>query len=185
MTEPTTVLVFDTGPLSHFTQEGWLGILRHILGDRRAVIPDTVVAELRTGAVGRPHLNLVLEASWIEQHELLSDEELSEFAHFSSLLVVRERNRGEAGVLAYAKANRATAIIDDGPGRKAAQTYEVRCQGTLALLCEGIRGGHLTIGIVSSVADHLIEGEYRLPFGPGGFEKWARENGLILVEDEV
>lgn len=110
MTESTSDLVFDTGPLSHFAQAGWLGILRHILGNRRAVIPETVVAELRTGVASRPHLSLVLEASWIEQHELVSDEELREFARFSSLLVVRERNRGEAGVLAYAKANRATAI---------------------------------------------------------------------------
>ncbi|HEX6358618.1 hypothetical protein [Actinophytocola sp.] len=101
MAEQSSTLVFDTGPLSHFTQAGWLGALRVILGDRRAVIPDTVVAELRSGAPSRPNLGLVLEASWIEQHELVSDEELREFARFSSLLVAKDRNIGEAGVLAY------------------------------------------------------------------------------------
>jgi hypothetical protein len=25
----------------------------------------------------------------------------------------------------------------------------------------------------------LLAGAYRLPFGPGGFEKWSSENGLL------
>jgi hypothetical protein len=41
------------------------------------------------------------------------------------------------------------------------------------------RDGHLTVPMVSHVADHLMETAYRLPFGPGGFEQWARENDLL------
>ena len=41
------VLVFDTGPLSHFAKEGWLGVLRAVTGRRTAVVPDTVADELR------------------------------------------------------------------------------------------------------------------------------------------
>jgi hypothetical protein len=57
--------------------------------------------------------------------------------------------------------------------------HDVPCRGTLALLCEGLRGGKLTIGLISTIVDHLLESEYRLPFRSGDFEKWARENGLV------
>lgn len=34
------ILVFDTGPLSHFSMNNWLGPLKAVVGERRAVIPD-------------------------------------------------------------------------------------------------------------------------------------------------
>lgn len=172
-------VVFDSGPLSHFAAEGWLGILRAVLSDRVAVIPDTVEAELARGALAHRHLQAVLHADWIERRSLVSIEELNAFGLFASLLVSGDRNVGEAGVLAYAKAHGALAIIDDGAGRKAAAIHGVACSGTLALLCESIRGGLLTVALVSHIADRLMEGEYRLPFGHGGFERWAAENGLV------
>ena len=42
------LLIFDTGPLLHFAAAGWLGPLKHVVGGRRAAIPDVVVAELET-----------------------------------------------------------------------------------------------------------------------------------------
>lgn len=173
--EGVEVLVFDTGPLSHFAKEGWLGCLRAVVGARSAVIPDTVVAELQDGVHQHPHLRSVLDAPWIERRELVA--ELGEFATFSALLVGSDgRNVGEAGVLAYAKAHDATAIIDDGAARKAAKAHRVLFQGTLGLLCTSVREGFLTLDLVSELADHLLEGEYRFPFGPGEFKRWAREN---------
>ena len=106
------ILVFDTGPLSHFAKQSWLGVLRAVLGQRTAVIRDTVVSELKNGV-------------------------------------------------------------------HAAKVHNLRYQGTLALLCEGIRSELLTVALVSTLADHLLESEYRLPFGPGGFEKWARQQGMV------
>lgn len=178
-------LVFDTGPLSHFAKEGWLGMLRLVVGDERmAVMPDVVADELRSGAAGRAHLQTILDASWIEERCLTSGAELEAFATFSSLLVARGRNRGEAGVLALAKANSATAIIDDGPARKAARTHHVAHRGTLGLLCDTVRAGHATVPLISTIADHLLEGEYRLPFRPGGFEEWASDIGLIAPDGD-
>lgn len=179
MSDEPAVLVFDTGPLCHFTRQGWLGILRLVVGERTAVIPDTVVAELQAGVATHGYLQLVLDASWIEHRDLTSEEELREFAHFASLLVAGDRHCGEAGALAYAKANNATAIIDDGPGRKAAKESGIHYRGTLGLLCDAIRDGHLTVELVSTIADHLIESEYRLPFKSGEFVQWAREHGLV------
>ena len=174
----TQILVSDTGPLAHFAKENWLGVLRAVLGERTAVIPDTVVSELKNGVHGRPYLRAVLEAAWIHQRDLTT--ELEEFATFAALLVGSDgRNLGEAGVLAYAKAHGATAVVDDGVARQAAKTHKVQCQGTLALLCDAIRSGLLTVALVSEIADHLIEGEYRLPSGPGGFARWANQQGMV------
>ncbi|WP_260195408.1 hypothetical protein [Actinophytocola gossypii] len=172
-------LVFDNGPLCHFAREGWLGILRTVVGTRTAVVPDTVVDELRAGAQGRPHVQLVLDAPWLHHRSLVSETELEAFTQFASLLVARGRNVGESGVLAYAKANGAVAVIDDGPARKIARASGISHIGTLGLLCEALRESQLTVELISTVADHLLEGEYRLPFQAGGFAKWAHDQGLI------
>lgn len=174
----TEVLVFDTGPLSHLAKENWLGVLRAILPPRTAVIPDTVVAELRTPE-HQQFLKAVLDADWISQHTLTSAEELSAFALFAERLVVGNRNIGEAGVLAYAKVHGAIPVIDDGAGRRAAKDYGLQPRGTLSILCEAVRAEILTVTLVSRLADHLIIGDYRLPFKKGEFERWARGEGML------
>lgn len=179
MADQREVLVFDTGPLSHFALAGWLGMLRLLVGEREAVIPDTVVAELQDSVQQHVHLQTVLDASWIQRKELESVEEIRQFAHFSSLLVANGRNRGEAGVLAYAKANSVIAVVDDGAARKAAKDNQVSHLPTLRLLCEAVRAGHATVDLVSHMADHLLETEYRLPFKAGGFAQWAEGQSLL------
>jgi predicted nucleic acid-binding protein len=173
------ILVFDTGPLSHFARQNWLGVLKAVVGDRRAIIPDVVVDELCDGAARDSRIQAVLDACWIDRRELCSDEEILEFAKFSSFLVKNGRNRGEAGVLALASVAGGTAVIDDGAGRKAAERYGVPLRPTLALLCEAVRGGLLTVRLVAALADDLLASQYRLPFGPGGFEAWAKESDIL------
>lgn len=121
----------------------------------------------------------MLEAPWIERVELRSHEELQWFAKFSERLVARGRNLGETAVLAYAKANLVTAVLDDGATRKAAHDFGVSLRPTLSLLCEAVREELLTVKLVSVLADDLIATEYRLPFLPGGFESWANDNGML------
>jgi predicted nucleic acid-binding protein len=172
-------LVVDTGPLSHLAEAGWLSVLRSVAGGRAVLIPDAVEAELRQGIHLKPHLQQVLDAEWITTRSIASDAELASFAQFAARLVVGTRNVGEAAVLAYAQVHGAIAVIDDGAGRKAARDFSVALRPTLALLCHAIRDGVLTVRMVSDLADHLLETEYRLPFGPGGFEIWADEHGLV------
>lgn len=69
-------------------------------------------------------------------------------------------------------------MIDDGAGRRAGRDAGIALRPTLSLLCQGIRDDLLTVAMVSDVADHLLETAYRLPFGPGGFERWADEQGI-------
>nr|MDT0661669.1 nucleotide-binding protein [Micromonospora sp. DSM 115978] len=176
---PAEILVFDTSPLTHFARQNWLGVLKAVVGERQALIPDVVVDELRQIAASDSRINAVLQASWLERRELRNAEEISAFARFSALLVRGERNKGEAGVLALASTLDGIAVIDDGAGRKAARTNGVLLKPTLALLCEAIRQDLLTIKLVSALVDDLLVSEYRLPFEPGGFEQWATENHLF------
>lgn len=177
--EAVEILVFDTGPLTHIAREGWLGVLKAVVGQRRALVPDTVVDELQRGAAADSRLQTVLEASWLERRELTSPSELEAFAMFSALLVRRGRNRGEAGVLALAATIGGVAVIDDGAGRRAAAAHHIALRPTLSLLCEAIRENLLTVPLVSALADDLMTNYYRLPFGVGGFEKWASDQGLL------
>ena len=173
------ILVFDTGPLSHFARQNWLGVLKAVVGHRRALIPDVVVAELVVGAKVDRRLLDVLDAKWIEHRPLVSDEEVAAFAKFAALLVKGTRNRGEAGVLALASVVNGVAVVDDGAGRRAADHYGVAKRPTLALLCEAIQSGLLTVQLVSALADDLLATDYRLPFGAGGFEAWAKDQGQL------
>ncbi|MGN2634708.1 hypothetical protein ACTD5D_00635 [Nocardia takedensis] len=45
MTVPAGALVFDTGPLRHFSVQGWLGVLRFLAGERPVYFPDSVEGE--------------------------------------------------------------------------------------------------------------------------------------------
>lgn len=175
----TEVLVFDTGPLTHFAKEGWLGTLKAIVGDRRALVPDVVVSELEVGAILDGRVKSVLEADWLVHRELSAPAEMAALATFTTRLVVGRRNLGECAVLALGQVLGATVVVDDGAARKAAHDHGIACKPTLSLLCEGIRNGLLTIDLVSHLADDLIRGDYRLPFPVGGFRQWAIDNGVV------
>lgn len=176
--EGEQALVFDTGPLAHFAEAGWLSMLRSVAGSRPVLIPDGVRAELQDGLHTNPHLQAVLEAEWISVVSLNSADELAAFGVFAERLVVGTRNVGETEVLAYAKVHGATAVVDDGPGRRAANDNGVLLQPTLALIIEAIRNELLTVSMAEDLADHLLETEYRFPFKPGGFRAWFEEYGL-------
>ncbi|MET8154898.1 hypothetical protein ABZT47_00915 [Sphaerisporangium sp. NPDC005289] len=67
-------------------------------------------------------------------------------------------------------------FFDTGPLRHFA------LNGWLGVQCSAIREGQLTVRIVEALADDLISGEYFLPFGPGGFRRWAQEERHIEYE---
>ncbi|GGM13395.1 MULTISPECIES: hypothetical protein [Micromonospora] len=180
MTDDRPVYVLDTGPLSHFAKSQWLNILKVVLRDARVVIPDVVEAELRNGVVQHGYLSSVLDADWIEVVPLNSTDQLTAFTYYERRLVGSDgRNIGECGVLALAETlSGAVAVVDDRVAVNAAKSRKVEIRRTLGLLCDAIRQKLLTVPLVSAVADDLLENSYRLPFGPGGFARWAEENGL-------
>ncbi|PSL04748.1 putative nucleic acid-binding protein [Haloactinopolyspora alba] len=172
--------VLDTGPLSHFARSQWLGVLKAILGDVQVLVPDVVAAELTNGCTQHVHLKAVIEAEWIDVVALDSPEQLAAFAYYEQRLVgPGRRNIGECGVLALAETMAdAVAVVDDRVAVQVATKRGVTIRRTLGLLCEAIRKDLLTVPLVSAIADDLMKDKYRLPFGPGGFARWAEEQGL-------
>jgi predicted nucleic acid-binding protein len=172
--------VLDTAPLSHFARSQWLGVLKTVLQGARVLVPDVVGAELRSAASRHSYLQAVLDAEWIEEVSLNSPEQLTAFVHYEQRLVGPDgRNVGECGVLALAETTmNAVAVIDDRVAGLAARERNVEVRRTLGLLCEAIRKGLLSVSLVSALADDLLETSYRLPFGPGGFARWAADQGL-------
>ncbi|WP_079038387.1 hypothetical protein [Streptomyces sp. NBRC 110028] len=181
MTEVETSYVLDTGPLSHFAQAQWLGVLKSILKVHHVLIPDVVARELRHGVDQHPHLQSVLDAAWIETVPLETFAQLSAFVYYERQLVgPNGRNIGECGVLALAETlPGAVAVVDDRVAVAASRGRPVILRRTLGLLCDAIRAGLLTVPLVSALADDLLTGQYRLPFKPGGFAEWCDREGIL------
>jgi hypothetical protein len=56
---------------------------------------------------------------------------------------------------------------------------EPEVRGTLGLVCDAVNQNHITLPMASALTDDLLASEYRLPFKPGKFVNWAKDNGLI------
>ena len=144
-------------------------MLKSLVGSSRAIIPAEVVSELKMAVRHEHAMAAVLDATWIEHHELPTEKELSAFGKFASQLVSGERNLGETAVLAIAATMPAQAVLDGSVAHKIAQQAGLSCKRTLALLCDAVCDGLLAVELVSDIANDLIETEYRLPSAPGEF----------------
>lgn len=65
----------------------------------------------------------------------------------------------------------------------ASQKKMVLVTATVPLLCDAIRARKLTTVMVEALADDLLESEYFLPFGRGGFRQHVMENGLLDYDE--
>lgn len=176
--------VFDSGPLSHFAQAGWLGLLREVAGDEEAWIPSTVRREIADGVDKYPHLRGVLDADWLRRREVSSLDEMNAFGKYTSRMLGEDqrKNLGECEVLALAEVHNGIAVLDDAVARNAAQDYGVEVRTTVALLCDLIRAKHISLDLASTIADRLLQTEYRLPFDEGGFRMFVIEHDYLPYE---
>ncbi|MDP9851717.1 nucleotide-binding protein [Corynebacterium lowii] len=128
-----------------------------------------------------PGLSQIFKADWIDVDRSDDLAFLKLFARYEQRLVGKnpQKNRGECGVLALGKARGWTVVIDDGAPRRIAAEEKIEKTGTLGLLCKAVREERLTVEMVESLTDDLLAGEYYLPFGPGEFWAWAKEQGVI------
>jgi len=184
VTNGSAALVFDTGPMRHFALRGWLGVLKFVAAERRVVIPESVAVELNEQCIAEPVLRQVVDADWVKIDRSDDLAFVLAFADFERRLVGSSgENRGECGVLALGKTRGYEIVIDDGVARQIAseesQSPGLKVTTTLALLCDAIRQGKLTVPMVEQLADDLLSGDYYLPFGPGGFRRWSMEEGLL------
>ena len=176
-------IVFDTGPLRHFAQQGWLGVLRFLTAERGAVIPESVEREVQRQASNDPRLEQILADGWLEVDRSSDLEFLVAFSAYEQRIAVGRKSLGECGVLALGRVRRWEMVLDDAVPRELAAEQGLRVVGTVRLLCDAVNARQLTLIMVESLADDLLANEYRLPFGPGGFRRFARENGLLSEGD--
>jgi predicted nucleic acid-binding protein len=121
----------------------------------------------------------VLEADWIRVYRSSNPDYVAAFAHYHDRLVANGKNLGECGVLAMGKVYKCEVVIDDATPRRIAQEKGIRVLATVPLLCAAIREKKLTTVMVEELADTLLQSDYFLPFGPGGFRQHVLENGLL------
>jgi predicted nucleic acid-binding protein len=183
VTVPENAWVFDTGPLRHFAAQGWLGVLRFLAGERPVYIPDSVERELKAAAEHVSAVHGALDADWIRVYQSSNPDYVEAFAHYRDRLVADGKNLGECGVLAMGQVYKCEVVIDDATPRQIAEEKGIRVSATVPLLCEAIREKKLTMVMVEELADNLLQGDYFLPFGPGGFRRHVLENGLLDYDE--
>ncbi len=175
------VLVFDAGPLSCFARAGRMDALRSICQDVCCAVTEEVLGELRRGIAIDPRLAGALSADWLQHVRLESLQEIAAFAAYTRLLgSSRERDRGEAATLAWAECNAATAIVDDRAAVHAGRARGVPSHGTLWIVIEGLRGGHLREPQATALVGAFLRDGAWLPFErPDEFIPWARQESLL------
>lgn len=183
MTVSENAWVFDTGPLRHFAARGWLGVLGFLAGERLVYIPDSVEREINDCIEHASAIRGVLEADWIRVYRSSNPDYIMAFAHYSDRLVADGKNLGECGVLAMGEIYKCEVVIDDATPRRIAEEKGIRVTSTVPLLCNAIREKKLTTVMVEELADTLIQGEYFLPFGRGGFRQHVLVNGLLDYDE--
>jgi predicted nucleic acid-binding protein len=156
-----------------------LKILQVLTDGRPVLMPEVVRTEISESTHLYPFLTQVLDADWIRTDRSDDVELLVTQARYTRRLASGRKNLGECGVLALAEVRRHIAIVDDRVAREVGEEYGVEIKGTLALMCEGIQQGMLTVPLVSKIADDLLATEYRLPLRPGQFESWAADQGWV------
>lgn len=181
MSPESNTFVFDSGPLSHFSEAGWLGLLREAVGAEEAWIPASVRTEISDGLNAHAHLRGVLDAEWLRVRGVTSVLELARLGKYTSRLLGKDQrtNLGECEVLALAETHGAVAVIDDGAARTLARENGVRVKTTISLLCDLVRADQLGLSLASTIADRLLQTQYRLPFSEGGFAAFVRQHELL------
>ena len=173
--------VFDAGPLSHFSQAGWLGLLREAVDGAEAWIPSAVLLEISDGVNTHAHLRSVLDAGWLTVRAATTTPEIAALGKYTARMLGDDQreNLGECEVLALAEVSGGIAVIDDGVARGVAAEFNVEHKTTVALLCDLVRARHLSLDMASAIADRLLQTAYRLPFEEGGFRRFVLENDYL------
>ena len=126
-------LICNTSPIQYLHQLGLLDLLRQ-LGDS-VTVPIAVVRELHEGRQVGVSLSDVAGIPWIS---------VAGSANATVLPLVTDLGPGEAEVLALGLERRTTVLVlDDALARRTAHRLQLRHTGTLGLLLDAKRAGHI------------------------------------------
>lgn len=178
------IRIFDTGPLSTFTNADMLGVLKILCEGYECVRPTAVTLELQNGCRGYPGLSKVLEAEWICEVDLDTTAELSNFVEVSkyTMRADSDRDLGETAVIGWALSHPgAQLVMDDQRARTIARDrFKLEVTGSIGILIDAVKAELVSEVMANSVADELrLSSNGRLPFREGQFMRWVRDQGVI------
>jgi predicted nucleic acid-binding protein len=146
------IVIADAGPLIYLSEVGLLHLLRDLYAG--VLVPRTVYEEVVVHGHGLAGAAEVASASWIQ----VSDRPL---ASPLRLGLLTELDAGEAAAIALAVEVRADLILlDERKGRKVARRLGLPVRGTLGVLVEAKKRGHLAL--VRPILDQLTAAEFRV-----------------------
>lgn len=136
-----SIVICNTGPLIALGKLNRLDLLDDLYS--QVLMPDAVYTEVVTRGLvrGEPDARLVRQFWHQQQWPVVpvSDESMKAFA--PSVIL----GQGESAVLALALTNtNSLALLDDEVARKEARRLGIRLRGTLGVLVEAYRHGHLS-----------------------------------------
>ena len=132
--------VCNTSPLQYLHQIGRLDILPTLFEEVQ--VAEEVVAELAEGVRRQISLPDIEELPWIRRRRVAPATDLSE-----------SLGGGELETIALGRLDPdATVILDDGAARRAAIAEGMRVIGTVGVLLEGKKRGH-----IDAVAPYLVQ----------------------------
>lgn len=173
----TRTLVWDASALHHAAKADRLDVL----GDIASQIVHAPSPNVTTAAVveelSRNDLSLIGQ-EWLEIVHVDGLDELVALSTWVGRVSSERHDRGEATVLAWAETHHGIAIIDDADARAVARRHKRQVHGSLWVISEGLRAGHVNGATASCFADVLIQAGARYPFTQGQFLNWAKKNGL-------
>ena len=146
-----SVVVSNTTPISNLLRIGQLPLLQRVFG--QILIPSQVAAELTRG---QPVLGTWQDAPGAESI-LVVEVKTSPFLH----QLESRLDAGESAAIALANERCATlCLMDEVEGRQVAAYHGLRVVGTLGILLEAKRLGH--VGTVSPLLLQLEQAHFRI-----------------------
>lgn len=143
-------VVCNTSPLQYLHQIGQLRILPALAGS--IIVPISVQAELDAGIAKGLDLPKIENLNWIQIRAPISIKAAS---------LITDLGPGESQVLMLAlETPGSIALLDDGLARRVAIARGIPIKGTLGLLLDAKRAGHITV--VKPSLDKLQDLGFRL-----------------------
>lgn len=143
-------VISDISPLQYLTQINLLHILPALAG--RIIVPQAVVEELAQGRAAGLSLPDPSVIEWMIIRRSVGA---------SALAIVTDLGPGETETLLLAlESQDALVILDDALARRIAQTQGIRVIGTLGVLLEAKRAGH--VPLIRPYLDQLDTLRFRL-----------------------
>lgn len=146
------IVVADAGPLIYLSEAGFLHVLHDLYGGVH--VPREVYNEVVVNGQGEAGAAEVASASWMP----VTNRPATSFLRRG---LSTELDPGEAAAIALAVEEGANLVlIDERKGRTVAKRLGLRVRGTLGVLVEAKRCGHL--GLVGPVLDRIVAAGFRI-----------------------